>query len=331
MRTNNHYPKILFLICILFCSGTLVCQTTTKINTDKIKVLIVDGQNNHNQWPKISFMLKHYLEDAGLFKVDVVRSAYTWEGDEYLEDFGIEGIGETQALEKSKSDPEFNPNFSAYDVIISNFGWNAAPWPESTQKAFEKYMENGGGLVVFHAADNSFPKWEAYNKMIGLGGWGDRTEKDGPYVYFNDKDELIRDTSPGNAGAHGPQHEYVIQIRNTEHPITKGMPPKWLHTKDELYERLRGPAEKMEILATAYASPEMKGSGRHEPALMVLDYGKGRIFHNIMGHADYSVECLGFITTMLRGTEWAATGKVTQEIPKGFPTENKSSSKVFKK
>lgn len=321
----------------MVCAGLFIVLTGNlysqpeESNKSKINVLIVDGQNNHNQWPKISFMLKHYLEDAGLFEVDVVRSANTWEGDDYLEDFHIDGIGKTVAMEKPKPDPNFSPNFSNYDVIISNFGWNAAPWPESTQKAFEKYMENGGGLVVFHAADNSFPKWEAYNKMIGLGGWGDRTEKDGPYVYFNDADELVRDTSAGKAGAHGPQHEYVIQVRNTEHPITKDMPTKWLHAKDELYERLRGPAEKMEILATAYASPEMKGSGRHEPALMVLDYGKGRIFHNIMGHADYSVECLGFITTMLRGTEWVATGKVTQEIPEGFPTENKSSSRVFKK
>ena len=195
----------------------------------------------------------------------------------------------------------------------------------------EKFIENGGGLVVFHAADNSFPEWEAYNKMIGLGGWGDRTEKDGPYVYYNDAGELIRDETPGPGGAHGPQHEYAIQVRNTEHPITKGMPEKWLHTKDELYERLRGPAENMEILATTYASPDQKGSGRHEPALMVLEYGKGRIFHNIMGHADYSVQCVGFLTTMLRGAEWAATGKVTQEIPSDFPTKEKSSSRKFEK
>jgi type 1 glutamine amidotransferase len=107
------------------------------------------------------------------------------------------------------------------------------------------------------------------------------------------------------------------------------MPEVWLHTKDELYNSLRGPAENMEVLATAYADPDNKGTGRHEPALMTLTYGKGRIFHNIMGHADYSVACVGFITTMLRGTEWAATGKVTQEIPKDFPTADKVSSRTF--
>ena len=147
-------------------------------------------------------------------------------------------------------------------------------------------------------------------------------------MYYNNEGELIRDETAGPGGAHGPQSEYQIQVRNSEHPITKGMPELWMHTKDELYNSLRGPAENMEVLATAYADPNNKGTGRHEPALMTINYGKGRIFHNIMGHADYSVNCVGFITTILRGTEWAATGNVTQEIPENFPTPNTSSSRV---
>ncbi len=316
--------KISLVLGILF--STAFGAATAQQEQLKIKTLIVDGQNNHVQWPKITYMLKKEMEASGLFSVDVVRSAFTWEGVEFLSDYSIEDMPETQALDKPRTDPNFGPDFSKYDLVISNFGWNAAPWPEATQKAFETYIENGGGLIVFHAADNSFPQWEAYNKMIGLGGWGDRTEKDGPYVYFNDEGEEIRDASPGPAGAHGPQSEYQIQIRNTEHLITKGMPALWMHTKDELYNSLRGPAENMEILATAYADPENKGTGRHEPALMVLNYGKGRIFHNIMGHADYSVACVGFMTTMLRGAEWAATGEVTQKVPENFPSAEQSSS-----
>lgn len=59
-------------------------------------------------------------------------------------------------------------------MIISNFGYNAAPWPKETQKSFEKYMHDGGGFVSVHAADNCFPEWLEYNRMIGLGGWGGR-------------------------------------------------------------------------------------------------------------------------------------------------------------
>ncbi len=312
-----------FLTATIFFSLSAI----TAFAQDNINVLIVDGQNNHEHWPKITYMLKQHMESTDMFSVDVARSAYTWKGDEFVAEFTIEGVSETTALDEPKPDPNFSPDFSAYDVVICNFGWNAAPWPDKTQKTFEKYMKKGGGLVVFHAADNSFPQWKAYNQMIGLGGWGDRTEKDGPLVYYNDAGELVRDNSPGKAGAHGPQSEYQIQIREPDHPITQGMPEVWMHTQDELYNSLRGPAENMEVLATAYSAKDLKGSGRHEPALMTLTYGKGRIFHNIMGHADYSVSCVGFLTTMLRGTEWAATGEVTQPVPSDFPTANSSSSR----
>ncbi|WKN40632.1 ThuA domain-containing protein [Tunicatimonas pelagia] len=311
----------------LILTTLFLLSTVVAFSQEVVKVLIVDGQNNHGHWPKITYMLKKHLEDTDMFSVDVARSAYTWKGEEFLSEFTIESVGETTALEEPKPDSNFSPNFSAYDAVICNFGWNAAPWPEKTKKSFEKYMKKGGGLVVFHAADNSFPEWEAYNQMIGLGGWGDRTEKDGPLVYYTDEGELVRDTSPGKAGAHGPESEYQIQIRKPDHPITQGMPEVWMHTQDELYNSLRGPAENMEILATAYSAEDLKGTGRHEPALMTLTYGKGRVFHNIMGHADYSVACVGFLTTMLRGTEWAATGKVTQSIPADFPTADVSSSR----
>ena len=318
-------PRIIITVL-----ATMICSLGISQSSKKsIKTLIVDGQNNHEHWPKITYMLKAEMEKTGLFSVDVARSAYTWKGEQFLADYTIAGAEGTEALEKPKADPNYAPKFSKYDLIVCNFGWNAAPWPEKTKKKFEKYIKKGGGLVVFHAADNSFPEWEAYNQMIGLGGWGDRNEKDGPYVYYNDEGKLIRDNSPGHAGSHGPQHEYQIQVRNFDHPITKGMPEKWLHAKDELYDHLRGPAENMEVLATAYSSEEYKGTSRHEPALMVLNYGKGRIFHNIMGHADYSVESVGFMVSMLRGSEWAATGKVTQEIPDNFPTAEKSSSVKF--
>ncbi|MFM7136879.1 MAG: ThuA domain-containing protein [Planctomycetota bacterium] len=255
--------------------------------------LIVDGQNNHGCWPTTTPMMRKYLEDTGLFRVDVVTHAP--EGE----------------------DPAFQPAFADYDVVVSNFGHGAAEWPAATKAAFEAYVREGGGFVAVHAADNSFPKWPAYNEMIGLGGWGGRNESNGPYVYFDEAGKLVRDTTPGPGGSHGPQHEFPIVVRDGDHPVTRGMPASWMHAKDELYDSLRGPAENMAVLATAW-SPTTK---RHEPMIMTIDYGKGRVFHTPMGHETYSMECAGFITTFQRGCEWAATGKVTQELPKDFPGE----------
>jgi type 1 glutamine amidotransferase len=158
--------------------------------------------------------------------------------------------------------------------------------------------------------------------MIGVGGWGGRNETSGPWLYVKDG-KLFRDTSKGNGGAHGPQHEFIVEIQNTAHPVTRGLPKRWMHAKDELYSRLRGPAENVEILATAVSDL----TGQNEPNLMVLSYGKGRVFHTTLGHADYSMLDRGFYETLQRGTEWAATGdtRTTADLPADFPTEVKVS------
>ena len=52
--------------------------------------------------------------------------------------------------------------------------------------------------------------------------------------------------------------------------------------------------------------------------LMVLSYGKGRIFHTTLGHDVPALSCVGFIATFQRGTEWAATGGVSYEIELNF-------------
>jgi type 1 glutamine amidotransferase len=260
---------------------------------DKLKVLIVDGQNNHN-WKATTPILKQWLEASGRFTVDVATSPA-----------GNDLTG-------------FAPKFADYAVVVSNY--NGAAWPKETQQALVDYVKNGGGLVIVHAANNSFGDWKQYNEMIGLGGWGGRNEKHGPYVYFVD-DKLVRDDKPGSGGSHGSQHEFQIVIRDGDHPITKGMPKAWMHAKDELYDRLRGPAQNMKILATTFAETSQGGTGRHEPMIMVIDYGKGRVFHTPMGHAEYSMQCNGFGATLQRGTEWAATGKVTMPLPESFPTD----------
>jgi len=159
-----------------------------------------------------------------------------------------------------------------------------------------------------------------------VGGWGDRNEKSGPYLRLREG-KWTHDSSPGRGGSHGAQHAFVMETRETAHPIMAGLPAQWMHAKDELYDRLRGPAQGVTVLASALSTTESKGSGEHEPLLMVLPYGQGRVFHTALGHALEAIRCVGFATTLQRGTEWAATGKVTQKVPADFPTADRVSSR----
>jgi type 1 glutamine amidotransferase len=170
-----------------------------------------------------------------------------------------------------------------------------------------------------HAADNAFPDWPAFNLMTGIGGWRHRDEHAGPYWYWKDG-KAVADSSPGPAGAHGLRLPFQVTTRDPQHPIMKGLPAEWMHVNDELYGKLRGPGKDMTVLATAHSDLKNRGTGLDEPMLMVLHYGKGRIFHTVMGHDVFALSCVGFMTTFQRGTEWVATGRVTQKVPQTFPT-----------
>lgn len=317
------------VMCVFYAAVLSACNANAPKEDKKLRALIIDGQNNHWNWPKSTIMMKQGLEETGMFTVDIERTQFTWTGEKNLVLYPLPSGKKTQSLKGAKPDPDFIIDFSAYDVVISNFGWQAATLPLSTQSSLEKFIANGGGLIVVHAADNSWPEWDEFNKMIGIGGWGNRSEKSGPWVYYDTSGKLVRDTSPGSGGAHGPQREFQVQHRVMNHPITKGLPEVWMHAQDELYERLRGPAENMTVLATSFSNPDPDGEGRHEPMLMTLDYGKGRVFHVTLGHGDPAHECVGMITMMQRGAEWVATGKVTQAVPDDFPSADKVSRRAF--
>ena len=246
-------------------------------------------------------VLKQILENSGRFDVDFAVSP---------------GQGKDMS--------GFVLDFSPYQLVVLDY--NGDSWPEETNRRFLEYVQNGGGVVIYHAADNAFSKWPEFNKICALGGWEGRNENSGPYVYWQDG-KLVKDSSAGVGGSHGRQHEYVLNGRDKVHPVVKGLPLKWRHAKDELYDRMRGPGNIRDIFYTAYSDKETGGSGREEPLVFTVDYGNARIFHTMLGHAgatpedNIAMQCTGFQVLLLRGAEWAATGKVTQKVPKDFPTE----------
>ena len=254
----------------------------------KLEILYLTGHTDrHHSWEVLSEFHIALLEEAKIFNVDKII------------------LPEKTTNEKI--------NFKKYDAVILNV--NDVEWHKELKKDFEKYIRKGGGLIVVHEADNAFPEWKEYNRMTALGGWGNRNHKDGPYCYWKDG-KLTKDYTPGEAGKHGKRVPFVINVRQSEHPVMKGLPAKWLHVKDELYGDLRGPAENIEVLATAFSETESGGTGKEEPVFFTVKYGKGRIFRNVLAHTkkgnDEALRNLGYQIVFTRGVEWAASGRVTQ-------------------
>lgn len=306
------------LLVVIPACGLLLC---TAHGAERLKALIIDGQNNHN-WQSTTPALKWSLEKSGRFTVDVSTSPgrsprapqppkeQTPQATAAFEAAKAKWKKEKDALESQNEAlwKAWTPRFADYAVVISNY--NGELWPESVRKDFVDFVRGGGGFVSVHAADNAFPEWLEYNEMIGLGGWGGRNEKSGPMIRFKDG-KFVTDESPGSGGTHGVQHEFVVEVRDPQHPILKGIPLKWKHAGDELYAKLRGPAKNMQVLATAFSAPDTRGTGEHEPMLLVTQFGKGRVFHTTLGHSATAMNGLGFQVTLARGAEWVATGKVT--------------------
>jgi type 1 glutamine amidotransferase len=259
--------------------------------------MLLDGEADGpwHKWQATTPALKKQLDETGLFQVEVITAPPA--GGDFS---------------------RFKPEFAKYQVVIFNYNAPDERWPADLKTAFEQYMSNGGGLVIVHAGCVGFPGWKAFNEMIGVGGWRGRNEKSGPYWYWKDG-KLVADNSPGNAGSHGARLPYRITLQSSNHPIVKGLPKVFLHHSDELYAKLRGPGN-MTVLATSFSEVNNKGTGNEEPALMVLSYGKGRVFSSTVGHDVMALSSVDAVVTFQRGTEWAATGKVSQKLPAGLPT-----------
>jgi type 1 glutamine amidotransferase len=114
------------------------------------------------------------------------------------------------------------------------------------------------------------------------------------------------------------------------HPINSGYPDEWKTATTEVYYFPRGVAENLTVLSYAYDS-----TVTHEnwPVEWIVKYGKGRVYNSSMGHLwageiyPASYRCVGFQTTVIRVTEWLATGKVTFPVPADFPTKDSISLK----
>lgn len=303
----------------LFGAVVALLETRNVTAQAPIRVLLVTGQSNrYHNWEVSSPVVKRQLEESGRFAVTVATTP-------------------PKGTEPNQDMSAFAPRFSDYQAVVLDYeGFEFAP---AVKQGFVEFVRNGGGLVVLHAADNAFPAWAEYNEMIGVGGWGgftpgysSRTEAFGPKIRWRDGQMVLDRETPGTA-QHPSPHDFLMTVRAPEHPITKGLPASWLHANDELYSNLRGPAKNVTVLVTATAPTTMpNGTGEHEPILMAITYGRGRVFHDTLGHVGATqkepiigMNSVDYRVVLQRGTEWAATGKVTIPVPADFPTADKTS------
>lgn len=295
-------PRILI---ILFALSVMLLGCASAQADDKIQVGILTGQNNHG-WMLDTPVLKNILDEAGLFETDIIQTP-------------------------DRKDPgraakwrAFKPDFKQYDVIVLNY--NGEMWPDHIKAAWIDYVREGGDVFSFHAGNNPFHGWTEFEEMIGL-LW--RKNSAGKRVYFDDEgNKVIQEAGKGPGAGHGRQHAYLVDTKDNEHPVFKGLPDQWMHAKDELYHAQRGPAKNMTVLMTAYAEPKTRGTGVHEPVVWTIPFGKGTVMTNVMGHwwkndqDGPALKCAGFQTIFTRSIEWLATGIVTTDKPKDFPTKD---------
>lgn len=242
-------------------------------NPPKIKALILSGTNNHN-WRQSTPFLRQLMESTGRFEVRVSEWPH----------------GATART------------FELFDVIVLDY---CGPrWGPDTEAGLESQVKSGKGLVVFHAASYPFgeapvlgdsllktgkiePPWPEYRKMVG--------------AYWVKAGE--------NPTGHGDRHSFRVKFTDRSHPISQGLEESFW-AMDELYHNFRM-LPGIKVLATAYDDPKYRGTGKEEPVLWTLEYGKGRVFHTALGHNLAALQEPGFGVTFVRGAEWAATGRVT--------------------
>ncbi len=273
--------------------------------SETIQVLVVDGFGNHD-WQRTTRLLVGLLSTRPEFRCEVST---------------------VPARATDPAHADWRPDFSRYDVVIqtcNDINGAGSPWPQKACRDFESYVANGGGVYVFHSANNAFPGWDAYNRMLGL-GWRGKDQGTAIRVLPDESLERIP-PGQGESTSHGARTDRVIH-RLGEHPLHIGLPKMWSTPLIEVYTHPRGPAESLEILSWA----EDPATSTRWPVEWTTRYGKGRVLTSTFGHVWHNeadpvdLRCAGFQTLLIRSLHWLAKRTVPAEVPADFPTATRIS------
>jgi type 1 glutamine amidotransferase len=206
--------------------------------------------------------------------------AHKWDESSRLNQAILQGSDRFDVSISNDKNVFASPKLADYDVLVLNFGFWMEPDPSNEAKAgLMKYVQEGGNIVALHFACSAFQEWKEFGEMLGR--------------------KWVK-----GVGGHGPYGEFTVNIKDTEHPVTKGL--QAFKTEDELYAKLSGDTE-IQVLATADSS----WSGKTEPIVFARSFGKGRVLQNVLGHGIDAKQNPAYQRLLRRSVEWAATGTVT--------------------
>lgn len=291
-----------FLIAALFIG--MASPVAARESHAPIRVLIVDGFSNHD-WQLTTRYIRAILEPTRLFAVDVstappAAAAPGWD--------------------------EWRPQFDRYDVVIQNTNdiFGGPPWPQPVRQSFERFVRQGGGVYIWHSANNAFADWPEYNEMIGL-GW--RNKDYGTALVVGDDGRLSRiPPGQGDNTGHGARFDALITNLG-DHPIHRGLPQQWRAADIEVYYYVRGPAKNLQVLSWA-REPKTQ---LNWPTEWIVRYGRGRVYTSTFGHVwkgdtqPVTVRDIGVQTLLVRSLQWLARRPVDFPAPENFPTAQATS------
>ena len=197
--------------------------------------------------------------------------------------------------------PAMKPEaFAAYQVIVSNFNTfgQAAPvgvWDAAMRKAFIEHLRQGRGLVIVHAGSSLFYDWPEF-QQLACGSWRDGT-------------------------SHGPIHVDQVSFTSAESPITAGLKPFWI--RDEFWQNTG--LDRGAITLALWAD---KDPGKSHPIVCTSESAGARGFAIFLGHDGAAMKNTAWRTLLQRGSEWAATGKVTLPPAADWPATKEDAERM---
>ncbi|RYY58897.1 MAG: PKD domain-containing protein, partial [Chitinophagaceae bacterium] len=140
---------------------------------------------------------------------------------------------------------------------------------------FERYIQAGGAFVGVHSATDGEYDWDWYGKLVG--------------GYFESHPEI---------------QEAVIQVVDSVHTSTAGLPQNWKR-KDEWYNFKKLDTSVTVLLNLDETSYQGGKNGSRHPISWYHEYDGGRAWYTGLGHTDESYKDPLFLRHLLGGIRYA--------------------------